>query len=147
MPKIPIADSCPQQAGHGANEESGQIRRDLFDHVIGQMRDMPRQDTCNVRCAACGQLKAGPHLRNFDGQFFFTDFSLNQTITGVIFHRKIEMLAVDVHVAIDHFDVMDSVTDLHLPARRRLKRVAQLAVHMARAVGLCRRNEPGDSRE
>ena len=87
--------------------------------------------------------KFGP----FAGQLFVADFSLNQTIAGVIFHREIEMLPVDVHVAIDHLYVMDSDTDLHLPARRRLKRITQLPIYMARAVGFRRCDETCDGGE
>ena len=57
------------------------------------------------------------------------------------------MFPVDVHVTIDHFDVVDRLTDLHLPACGRFQRIAQLAVDMARAVGFCRRHEPCDGRE
>ena len=50
-------------------------------------------------------------------------------------------------VAIDHFDVMDRLTDGNLPTRWRIKRIAQLAVDMPRTVGLRRRHKASDCSE
>ena len=76
---------------------------------------MTRQHAGDMLCAAGAQIKNIPRFGNFDSEFIAVNFRFNNPVAGVIFHRKFKQRAVDVHFAIDHFDIMHGIGNLNLP--------------------------------